>query len=45
MPSGINTISIGGGGDAGYPFNGGIAAFYYYPVRLTDAQLQELTTL
>jgi len=44
MPSGLSILNIGTSNSAGAPINGHIKSIKYYPRRLTDAQLQELTT-
>ncbi len=44
MPTGLNTLQIGAA-EGGYQFlNGTIALLKYWPTRLTNAQLQSLTT-
>ena len=45
MPTGITSLGIGyGGGGAGYLQSGHIKSIQYYPRRLTNAQLQEITS-
>jgi hypothetical protein len=43
VPS-VDTLHIGNTGTASTPLNGHIKSINYYPRRLTNAQLQELTT-
>ena len=44
MPIGVTTLNIGSHYSGNFPFNGHIKSLKYYPRRLTNAQLQELTT-
>ena len=44
MPDAIDTLNIGAGTSGSIPLNGHIKSIKYYPRRLTDAQLQELTS-
>jgi hypothetical protein len=44
MPSGLNTLAIGGYSySTGQQINGHIKSIKYYPVRLTNNQLKALT--
>jgi len=44
MPIGVNQLSIGRLTYSGYPINGHIAKLIYYPARLTNTKLQQLST-
>lgn len=44
IPSGISSLRIGNRDDNTRPLNGHIKSIRYYPRRLTNAQLQELTS-
>ena len=44
VPTGMTTLTIGRNGVTTQFFNGHIKSIQYYPRRLTNAQLQELTT-
>ncbi len=43
LPAGLNAIGIGSYPDGGNPANGRIRRMTYYPGRLSDSQLQQLT--
>lgn len=44
IPSGIASLRLGNRDDNARPLNGHIKSIKYYPRRLTNAQLQELTS-
>ena len=44
VPTGLTTLRIGRNGDTPQYLNGHIKSIQYYPRRLSNAQLQELTT-